>query len=122
EHAQATATHPDLDRDDLDDPDRKTTVRVPGGDPECGIYDGQVPTWDGEYKTPGPWGGFSNGKIPTSALCMVPFAAGHYLHCDAVDALVALNKAYRADHDGKNLIVVSAYRSYERQVAIKREY
>lgn len=122
EEAKPITTHPDLDRDDLLDPERGTSPLIPGGDAECGTFNGESPIWDGDYKSPGAWGGYSNGKIPTSALCLVPFATGYYARCDAVASLVALNRAYRADHGNKNLIINSAYRSYSQQVAIKTLY
>lgn len=60
-----------------------------------------------------------NGDIPTDVLCGVGFDEGVLLRCDAAAALEELNAAYRADF-GRNLDVVSSYRSYSQQVAVKR--
>lgn len=60
-----------------------------------------------------------NGDIPTDVLCGVGFDEDVLLRCDAAAALEELNAAYRADF-GRNLDVVSSYRSYSQQVAVKR--
>ncbi|MCL3862376.1 M15 family metallopeptidase [Actinotalea sp. K2] len=60
-----------------------------------------------------------NGQIPTDALCGVSFARDALIRCDAAAALEELNAAYRADF-GTDLTIVSSYRSYDRQVAVKR--
>ncbi|GEL99816.1 hypothetical protein CTE05_33630 [Cellulomonas terrae] len=63
--------------------------------------------------------GYSNGKIPDSALCGVSFDASVRLRCDAAEQLDVLNVAYRAQF-GSNLVVNDSYRSYAGQVACKR--
>lgn len=60
-----------------------------------------------------------NGNIPTDVLCGVGFDTGVLVRCDAAEALEQLNAAYRADF-GRDLDVVSSYRSYSQQVAVKR--
>jgi LAS superfamily LD-carboxypeptidase LdcB len=60
-----------------------------------------------------------NGDIPADVLCGVGFTEGVQLRCDAAAALEELNAAYRADF-GRDLDVVSSYRSYSQQVAVKR--
>lgn len=60
-----------------------------------------------------------NGEIPTDVLCGVGFDEGVLLRCDAAAALEELNAAYRADF-GRDLNVVSSYRSYSAQVAVRR--
>jgi LAS superfamily LD-carboxypeptidase LdcB len=60
-----------------------------------------------------------NGDIPADVLCGVGFDDGVQLRCDAAAALEQLNAAYRADF-GRDLDVVSSYRSYSQQVAVKR--
>lgn len=59
-----------------------------------------------------------NGRIPEDALCGLSFAPDELLRCDAADALEALNAAYRADF-GRDLDVVSSYRSYSAQVSTR---
>lgn len=61
---------------------------------------------------------FPNGRIPLSALCRPAAAPDMFLRCDAADAFDRLAAAYRAD-TGRELRITSAYRTYERQVAIK---
>lgn len=60
----------------------------------------------------------ADGTVDPAVLCPVPFAPGARLRCDAVDALVALNAEFRADH-GTDLPVGSTYRTYAEQVALK---
>ena len=59
-----------------------------------------------------------NGRIPTELLCPVEIAPDALLRCDAARALDLLAAAYRADV-GRDLVVVSTYRSFEAQVAVK---
>lgn len=67
----------------------------------------------------GPWGGYSNGKLPLSILCTPAWAASHHkVRCDANKALAELNAAYRARF-GVNLAITSTYRTYDQQVALK---
>ncbi len=60
------------------------------------------------------WGGYENGKIPTSALSAIPWSSSYYLRSDAVTALVDLNKRFRAAK-GADLPINSAYRTYAEQ-------
>lgn len=67
------------------------------------------------------WGGYSNGRIPTSALCALPWQTSDRLRCDAAVKLTTLNTLYKAKW-GTNLCVNDAYRSYDRQVALFKKY
>ena len=62
--------------------------------------------------------GSSNGAIPADALCGLSFARGALLRCDAATALNTLDAAYLADV-GTDLLIVSSYRSFADQVAVK---
>lgn len=62
------------------------------------------------------WGGYENGKIPSSALCTPGWAPGYQLECTAASALTALNEKYKADHNGASLGISDAYRDYAGQV------
>ncbi|WP_298459147.1 D-alanyl-D-alanine carboxypeptidase family protein [uncultured Cellulomonas sp.] len=59
-----------------------------------------------------------NGEIPLDVLCPVAIAPDALLRCDAAAAFDRLADAYRADV-GRDLRVVSSYRSLETQVAVK---
>ena len=61
--------------------------------------------------------GYSNGEIPSSALCGVSFDTA-LLRCDAAQALEALDAAFVA-HFGTHLDVSDSYRSYGAQVACR---
>ncbi|WP_244985815.1 MULTISPECIES: M15 family metallopeptidase [Cellulosimicrobium] len=77
----------------------------------------------GDYPTdggPGAWGGHSNGRIPGSAMKVLPWASGHYLRADATDALTALNNVYQAQF-GRPLSITDAYRDYDTQVRLKAQ-
>lgn len=67
------------------------------------------------------WGGFSNGRIPASAICVIPWQTEDSLRCDATSKLVALNKVYKAKW-GTNICVSDGYRSYTKQVALFKQY
>ncbi|WP_166941291.1 M15 family metallopeptidase [Cellulomonas sp. IC4_254] len=76
-----------------------------------------VPTADGDG---------SNGHMPASAMCQVPWGTdqlgfAQYLRCDAADALTALNEAFRAQF-GASVDMDLTYRSYEDQVAMKAAF
>ncbi|MGV8966082.1 MAG: M15 family metallopeptidase [Cellulomonas sp.] len=62
---------------------------------------------------------YANGRVPTSALCQLAFAADHQLRCDAAEALESMNVSYRAAFGG-DLVVTDSYRSYSAQVACSR--
>nr|WP_232807361.1 NlpC/P60 family protein [Geodermatophilus chilensis] len=63
------------------------------------------------------WGGWSNGRIPTTALCAI--ARGHALRCDAAAGYAALADAYRAAF-GSPLCITDSYRSLSAQVTAFR--
>jgi hypothetical protein len=67
---------------------------------------------------PGPvspaWGGYANGRIPTSALCSLG-VAHHVLRCDAAAAYRAMSEAFRAAF-GAPLCITDSYRSYAGQL------
>ncbi|WP_217616639.1 M15 family metallopeptidase, partial [Cellulomonas sp. GbtcB1] len=76
-----------------------------------------VPTADGDG---------SNGHMPASQMCQVPWGTdqlgfAQYLRCDAADALTALNDAFRARF-GASLDMDLTYRSYDDQVAMKAAF
>jgi LAS superfamily LD-carboxypeptidase LdcB len=76
-----------------------------------------VPTADGDG---------SNGHMPASAMCQVPWGTdqlgfAQYLRCDAADALTALNEAFRGQF-GASIDLDLTYRSYEDQVAMKAAF
>ncbi len=66
----------------------------------------------------GAWGGHTNGRIPGTELCVIPWAGVQALRCDATDALVQLNAAYTAKF-GRPIAITDSYRSYEDQVRLK---
>lgn len=122
--APFVGVHPDLDRPDLATSTGPGGVTfVPGGDPSCGgtWTPGTGADTSGTYTMPTGWGGYRNGRIPLSAMCVIPFASQHLLRCDATEAIVALNEAWKADHGGQSLPISSSYRTYERQEQLKRE-
>ncbi|WP_203669129.1 M15 family metallopeptidase [Cellulomonas pakistanensis] len=64
--------------------------------------------------------GYSNGQIPSSALCGLDFAPGQELRCDAAEALEQLNVAFTQAF-GTNLVITDSYRSYSQQVACRAQ-
>ncbi|AEG43154.1 M15 family metallopeptidase [Isoptericola variabilis] len=62
--------------------------------------------------------GYSNGRIPTAALCELSFAPGQTLRCDAAAQLERLDTAFQAAF-GRHLEITDSYRSYSSQVATK---
>ncbi|MEI4277325.1 D-alanyl-D-alanine carboxypeptidase family protein [Klenkia terrae] len=58
------------------------------------------------------WGGWSNGRIPTSTLC--PIGGGQLLRCDAAAAYTALSQAYQRAF-GTPLCITDSYRSFGAQ-------
>jgi cell wall-associated NlpC family hydrolase len=58
------------------------------------------------------WGGWSNGLIPSGALC--PIAPGHALRCDAAAGYAALADAFEAAFD-RPLCITDSYRSIATQ-------
>ncbi len=63
------------------------------------------------------WGGFGNGRIPTSALC--PIAPSHALRCDAAAGYTALADAF-ARTFGRPMCITDSYRSFAAQVSAFR--
>ncbi|WP_250444988.1 D-alanyl-D-alanine carboxypeptidase family protein [Actinotalea sp. C106] len=84
-----------------------STVLEPTGSPPAASAptDGTVDLWP-------------NGRIPVELLCSPEVAPDALLRCDAAAALDPLNAAYRAEF-GRDLDVISSYRSVEQQVAVK---
>ncbi|KAA9134409.1 M15 family metallopeptidase [Microbacterium caowuchunii] len=70
---------------------------------------------------PREWGGYENGKIPTSALARVPWAPEMRLRADAARSLTKLNAAFRQTF-GYDLPLNDGYRDYAGQVEAKRIY
>jgi hypothetical protein len=69
-------------------------------------------------KGPGPWGGYANGRIPTTALAHPRTAPRHLFRPDAAADFDRLNAAFTAAF-GKPLGVTDSYRSYGAQVDVK---
>jgi cell wall-associated NlpC family hydrolase len=63
------------------------------------------------------WGGWSNGAIPSTALCTI--ARGHALRCDAAAGYAALAEAFTAAF-GSPLCITDSYRSHGAQVTAFR--
>lgn len=64
---------------------------------------------------------YSNGRIPSSALCGLSWDSVEFLACAAAHDLELLNAAFRAKF-GINLPLNDSYRSYEDQVRAKELY
>ncbi len=62
---------------------------------------------------------YANGRIPAAALCVLTFAAGAELRCDAAAAIEQLNAAYR-EKFGTDLVISDSYRSYASQLVCSR--
>ncbi|KQP62872.1 peptidoglycan DD-metalloendopeptidase family protein [Nocardioides sp. Leaf285] len=95
------------------------TFLANAGVPQATAGEDCVPTsGDQNFETgpDGAWGGFSNGKIPASALQQLSFSPA-LLRPDAAAALEALNTEYKAEF-GCDIGPVGGYRSYEEQVAL----
>ncbi len=58
------------------------------------------------------WGGWSNGRIPTSTLCSI--GGGQLLRCDAASAYTALSQAFSRTF-GTPLCITDSYRSFAAQ-------
>ncbi|MGY1689555.1 NlpC/P60 family protein [Geodermatophilus sp. SYSU D01105] len=63
------------------------------------------------------WGGWTNGGIPTGALCSI--ARGHALRCDAAAGYAAMAEAFAAAFD-RPLCITDSYRSLAGQVTAFR--
>ncbi|MCL1900302.1 MAG: M15 family metallopeptidase, partial [Promicromonosporaceae bacterium] len=61
---------------------------------------------------------YSNGRHPMSVLAQLSWAPGHFLRPDAAAQLERLNIAFEAEF-GRNLNVVSTYRTFDEQVATR---
>lgn len=89
-------------------------------------------------RSQGSWGGYKNGKIPTSALMSISsitasdgtkvsfkgcttWMSEPYLNPSAAVSFIELNKAYKAAM-GENLKLLSCYRTYDQQVAARKKY
>jgi hypothetical protein len=66
----------------------------------------------------GPWGGYSDGLIPSSELCSI--IGGGQLRPDAAVAFNRMSQAYHQQF-GSYLCISDSYRSYAAQVAIFRQ-
>ena len=62
--------------------------------------------------------GHTNGSIPLKVLCTVAFAPSQHLRCDAAEALVRLNEAYRVAF-GRDLAISGSYRTLEEQISTR---
>jgi hypothetical protein len=68
----------------------------------------------------GEWGGYTNGRIPLSALTPISWDPVERLRPDAAAALEALNVVYRARF-GANIAITDSYRDYDAQVRVRAE-
>lgn len=80
----------------------------------------------GGYKStgvhePGPWGGYENGQIPVDQLTTIPWATEYRLRADAVDALSAMNAAFKQQF-GYDIPINDGYRDLEGQYEARRIY
>jgi hypothetical protein len=104
-----------LDEDTTDDSSASTALPEATTAPTAAGCDGPA-TLAQAVKT--GWGGYSNGKIPDSALKDLSFAPGEKLNSNAACGAETLNKAFKAQF-GSNISVTDSYRSYDEQVATK---
>ena len=70
---------------------------------------------------PGPWGGWSNGRIPLELLRPIPWSPGNTLRADAVASLEALNLEFR-EAFGYDIGISDAYRDYAGQVRARANW
>lgn len=63
------------------------------------------------------WGGYENGRIPPKALKAIG-QGSHKLEATAADAWIAMRAA--AAKDGVKLSLTDSYRSYDQQVAVRK--
>jgi multidrug efflux pump subunit AcrA (membrane-fusion protein) len=107
-----------------------STAPAPGAPGIAGWVDGRPVDANGDVlwvtSVPTADGDGSNGHMPMSAMCQVPWGTdqlgfAQYLRCDAADALTALNQAFRAQF-GASVDMDLTYRSYADQVAMKAEF
>lgn len=60
------------------------------------------------------WGGYRNGRIPLTALALIPDTSGQYIKSSLLAPLQALRAAFKS-HFGKQLDITEAYRDLRRQ-------
>ncbi len=70
----------------------------------------------GDEKQNTPWGGYSNGRIPLSAMCALAARPGAYLRCDAARSLDSITAAFK-DKFSTPLTVAAAYKDFATQAA-----
>ncbi|HEX2075343.1 MAG TPA: NlpC/P60 family protein [Geodermatophilus sp.] len=63
------------------------------------------------------WGGWTNGRIPATALC--PIGGGHLLRCDAAASYAGMAEAYAAAF-GRDLCITDSYRPLAAQASAFR--
>lgn len=90
---------------------------APASTPAVPVWVTSIPTADGDG---------SNGHMPASAMCLIPWGTDQigspqHLRCDAADALTRLNDAFRVQF-GEPIAMDLTYRSYQEQVAIRAYY
>ncbi|WP_426561799.1 D-alanyl-D-alanine carboxypeptidase family protein [Angustibacter sp. McL0619] len=64
-----------------------------------------------------PTQSYSNGELPTSILCSLPFAPRHRLRADAAVQLIRLNDSYKGRF-GQSLCLTDSYRSLASQYSV----
>ncbi|WP_460460557.1 M15 family metallopeptidase, partial [Angustibacter peucedani] len=60
---------------------------------------------------------YANGQLPTSELCLLPFASPHRLRADAAVRLIRLNEVYKGRF-GEDLCLTDSYRSLSSQYSV----
>ncbi|MGO0605537.1 D-alanyl-D-alanine carboxypeptidase family protein [Brevibacterium linens] len=119
DRGSATQNHMDHNHISFNvDPDHDPGEAKGGGSVEmpedCPVDGGgNEPPKDGKNK-PGPWGGHSNGEIPTGELKKIPWADDEYLRSDATDSLLEMNNAFKKEFS-TDMGITDAYRDLAEQ-------
>lgn len=61
-----------------------------------------------------------NGKLPNDALCKLPWTNKSVIRCDAERSFELLDAAFKAEF-GTDIDITDSYRSYEKQVEVKKQ-
>ena len=64
-----------------------------------------------------PTASYSNGQLPSSVLCVLPFSPRHHLRADAAVQLIRLNDSYKGRF-GENICLTDSYRSLASQYSV----
>lgn len=63
---------------------------------------------------------YSNGLLPSEALCAIPWDTRYQLHCSTIDNFSRLNEAYKAEF-GTDMPILSGYRPLADQYAVNAD-